>query len=144
MASLDFMPTLKHGLSADCNMFNKLAFTIFVMTTLESRVARAISESGAEVRQIANACGVSVQAVYAWLRGDVKNMRNETLFAFADVTGFEARWIGTGDGPEKSPAAANHRIGELIANYSRCDERGKATVLTVAEREARWGDASHS
>lgn len=43
------------------------------MTTLEQRVARAINESECEVATIADACGISVQAVYAWKRGEVKN-----------------------------------------------------------------------
>ena len=44
------------------------------------RIEKAINESGADVRRIAEACGVTVQAVYAWMRGDVKNLRNENLF----------------------------------------------------------------
>ena len=109
------------------------------MTTLDERVARAIRESGAPIKDIADAVGVTVQAVYAWRNGRVKDLRNDNLFALADVTGFEARWLGTGELPERSIKAMNHRITELINNYARCDERGKETVLTVAEREANYG-----
>ena len=102
------------------------------MTTLEDRVIRAINESGKDVREIARACGVSVQAVYAWRRGEVKNLQNDNLFNLAEATGFEARWLGTGKGQERNLAAMNHRVNDLMLNYAKCDERGKETVLIVA------------
>lgn len=112
------------------------------MTTLDDRVRRAITESGKAVRDIARACGISVQAVYAWQRGDVKNLQNDHLFSLAEATGFHARWIGTGKGPERWLAATNHRVSELLNNYAKCDERGKAAVLTVAEREAEYSSGA--
>ena len=39
---------------------------------------------------------------------------------------------------ERILAALNHRAAELINNYARCDERGKETILLVAEREANY------
>ena len=108
------------------------------MTTLDERVARAINESDVPIRMIADAVGVTVQAVYAWRNGKVKDLRNDNLFALADATGFEARWIGTGEGPERNLAAMNHRVNDLMLNYAKCDERGKETVLIVAEREASY------
>ena len=114
------------------------SFNFRRMSTLDERVARAINESNAPIREIAERVGVTVQAVYAWRSGRVKDLRNDNLFALADATGFEARWIGTGEGQERTLAAMNHRINDLINNYTQCDERGKATVLTVAEREASY------
>ena len=108
------------------------------MATLEDRVRHAINESGKDVREIARACGVSVQAVYAWRRGEVKNLQNDNLFNLAEATGFEARWLGTGKGQERNIAAMNHRLNELVNNYAKCDERGRTTILTVAEREAQY------
>jgi transcriptional regulator with XRE-family HTH domain len=108
------------------------------MSTLDERVARAITESDVPIRSIAAAVGVSVQSVYAWRNGKVKDLRNDNLFALADATGFEARWIGTGDGPERSLAATNHRIKDLMMNYAKCDERGKDNLLLASEREAAY------
>ena len=108
------------------------------MSTIDERVAKAINDSGVSVRAIADAVGVSVQAIYAWRSGKVKDLRNDNLFALADITGFEARWIGTGEGPERKPEAINHRTPDLVEYFLQCDERGRATIMTVAEREASY------
>lgn len=108
------------------------------MNTLEDRVRHAINESGKDILEIARVCGISVQAVYAWRRGSVKNLQNENLFNLAEATGFEARWIGTGKGPARDISSMNHRATELLNNYAKCDERGRETVLIVAEREASY------
>lgn len=34
------------------------------------------------------------------MNGATKNLRPANLFALSDLTGFCARWIGTGDGPQ--------------------------------------------
>jgi len=59
-------------------------------------------------------------------------------FRIADRYGYEPRWLMTGVGPELTLKALNHRAAELINNYARCDERGKETILIVAEREANY------
>jgi len=63
------------------------------METLGSRIKRALEASETTVADAAAACGTSAQAVYAWMRDEVKDLRNDNLFALADLTGFEARWI---------------------------------------------------
>ena len=108
------------------------------MKLLADRVAHAIKASGHTPSSAARAIGCTPAAVLQWVSGKTKNIKNEFLFALADATGFEARWIGTGEGPDRTLAAMNHRINDLINNYAQCDERGKATVLTVAEREASY------
>lgn len=101
------------------------------------RIEKAISESGADVRQIAKVCGVTPQAVYAWMRGDVKNLRNENLFALADQTGFEARRIATGEAPEKT-AAQDKRKASLLTYFDQADSRGKDAIFRVAEIESQY------
>lgn len=106
------------------------------MTTLEQRVARAINESECEVATIADACGISVQAVYAWKRGEVKNLQGKNLFILADLTAFNARWIATGEGPERPYADEKEKA--LLDLYRACDERGRATVVRAAEFESSY------
>lgn len=106
------------------------------MTTLGERVARAINESGVTAKTVAEACNISVQAVYAWKRGDVKDLRNENLFCLADVTGFEARWIGTGAGPETSPPDPKEKA--LVALYRSSNESAKDAIMGVAEKLAPY------
>ena len=124
--------TLNHALAADCNMVLKHSCNLFAMSTLGERVARAINESDVTVKDVAEACGLSVQAIYAWRRGDVKDLRNENLFALADITGFEARWIGTGTGPDKTPPDPRERA--LIDLYRASDDRGRSASSALRSR----------
>lgn len=107
------------------------------MDTLGKRIDHAITESGTSPASVAKACGITVQAVYAWMRDEVKNLQAENLFAVADITGFEARWIGTGEGPEKAPPGGS-REKRLVEVYRNLDERGKTAVFRVAEAESAY------
>ncbi len=104
---------------------------------LNERIRHAITVSDTDVRTIAKACNTSAQAVYAWMNGTVKDLRNANLFTLADITGFEARWIATGEGPEKTPGG-EPRIKALVDLYQAADERGKATIYRVAEQESHY------
>ena len=81
---------------------------------LGKRIARAIEVSTADVAVVARACNVTEQAVYSWMRGEVKNLCNENLFALADVTGFNARWLGTGQGAEVDSYINNPHIARVV------------------------------
>lgn len=82
-------------------MFMKRANTMLFMHApdLATRIAKAIAASGKAPAAIAREIGVSPAAVYQWLQGGIKDLRNENLFALADATGYSARWLGTGEGP---------------------------------------------
>lgn len=69
-----------------------------MVETLGKRIELAIKASSTDIKDVATACDVSVQAVYGWMRDEVKDLRNANLFALADITGYSARWIGTGEG----------------------------------------------
>lgn len=104
---------------------------------LAERITRAIKESGRDVRDIAKACNTSSQAIYVWMRGGVKDLRNANLFTLSDITGFEARWIATGEGPERR-TDVNPRESALLDAYRSSDERGKAAIHRVAELESSY------
>lgn len=106
------------------------------MSTLGERVARAINTAECEVSAVSEACGISVQAVYAWKRGEVKNLQGNNLFALADLTKFNARWIATGKGPERPHADEKEKA--LLDLYRACDDRGRATVVRAAEFESSY------
>ena len=97
------------------------------------RIAWAIKESGHTPASMARVIGCSAAAIYQWIKGDTKNVKNELLFALADATRFEARWIATGEGPDRRPIAGD--ADKLAAIYDALDDRGKAAVLRVAEAE---------
>lgn len=104
---------------------------------LADRIAKALTDSEVDVQRVAADCDISVQAVYAWRRGEVKNLRMENLFKVADLTGFNPRWIATGDGPEK-PIQENKREELLLSLYRASDDRGKAIIHRVAESESNY------
>ncbi len=70
------------------------------MNLLSERVAHAIKVSGHTPSSVARAIGCTPAAVLQWISGSTKNIKNEYLFALADATGFEPRWIATGQGRE--------------------------------------------
>lgn len=106
------------------------------MDTLGKRIELALTGSNVSVNQAAAACDVSVQAIYTWMRDGVKDLRNENLFALADLTGYQARWIATGKGPQK--LTEGEREKRLLEIYGRLDERGRAAVHRVAEAESAY------
>jgi transcriptional regulator with XRE-family HTH domain len=69
--------------------------------TLAERVKEAIESSAVGVAAVAKACGVSPQAVYQWMSGEVLQISGENLVELAEVTGFEARWIARELGPRR-------------------------------------------
>ena len=108
------------------------------MNLLSERVAHAIKVSGHTPSSVARAIGCTPAAVLQWISGSTKNIKNEYLFALADATGFEPRWIATGQGRERSLAALNHRVVKQKKNYELCDERGKNSLYMASEREAAY------
>lgn len=87
-------------LNDDC----MLKFSSLKLSDMErhERVAKAIRESGLQKKQVAAACGVSNSAITQWINGDSKSLRPENLFALAELTGFSARWLAIGKGPERA------------------------------------------
>ena len=71
------------------------------------------------------------------MNGPTKNLKGEFLFALADLTGFEARWIATGKLPERT-ADKDTRKAVLVALYEQADQRGKDAILRVAEAESSY------
>jgi len=88
------------NLNDDC----MLKFSSLKLSDMErhERVAKAIRESGLQKKQVAAACGVSNSAITQWINGDSKSLRPENLFALAELTGFSARWLAIGKGPERA------------------------------------------
>ena len=83
-------------------------------SSLGGRVAYAIEQSGQTVKAVSKRLMISEQSIYGWISGATKNIRNESLFDFADVTGFNPRWVATGEGPEKKPIYDDKRIHHAL------------------------------
>lgn len=73
------------------------------MKLLKERIQEAVEtaiDNKRTIQEIADACGVSVQSVYAWKRGETINLKGETLVELAEVSGLNARWIINQKGPK--------------------------------------------
>lgn len=83
------------------NLTRKLSY----MTTLQDRIAKLMAETGKTVGELADIAGVSSSAVTQWKDGPTKSLKTAPATKLAAATGFNAMWIATGVGPEKSGVA---------------------------------------
>jgi SOS-response transcriptional repressor LexA len=83
------------------------------------RIAKAIAASGKRKSEIAAACGVSASAVTQWVSGESKSMKPENIYALAKATGFQAKWLAIGEGPEKDLASESnvHPVAQPTLMY---------------------------
>lgn len=65
------------------------------------RIQYARKQAGLNQTEFGKKVGVSKGAVSQWENDDIKNLRMINLFAIEDATGFNARWIALGQGPER-------------------------------------------
>ncbi len=100
------------------------------------RIAHAIRESKIKQIDLATHAKVSRSAASQWASGDIIKVTAENIFAIADMTGYEARWLATGEGPEKPDPGGNER--KLIDLYRQLDARGQSSVFRVAESESAY------
>ncbi|WP_208845263.1 helix-turn-helix domain-containing protein [Azotobacter salinestris] len=67
-------------------------------------------------RAIADACGISYEAVRQWFSGNTGSIRNENLIAIAETFDTTIDWLLAGDGepPHRAPAEGG---GTLLAEH---------------------------
>jgi transcriptional regulator with XRE-family HTH domain len=104
--------------------------------TRGERIAHAIRESGNSPAAMSRLIGCTSAAIYQWVKGDTKDIKNDFLFKLADATGFEARWIATGEGPQR--LAVDEAERRMVDLFNKLDERGKATVLRAAQEQCEY------
>ncbi|HSW34692.1 MAG TPA: helix-turn-helix domain-containing protein [Steroidobacteraceae bacterium] len=114
-------------------------------TTLDQRIAEAMTLSGASAARLAKVCGISAAAVSKWIKGRTADLRNEHLFRVADECQVDARWLGTGDGvarpPKHTPAPVRvetvNGLPELALRVARkwhaLDDPAKTQILMFIE-----------
>lgn len=109
------------------------------LKTKGERVAHALDAAGLTPAAAAKQIGCSREAIQQWISGRTKNIKNELLFSFSDLTRFEARWLATGKGPMRTaPRPLDEDEQTLALTFRSLDERGRATVLGIAQREAAY------
>jgi transcriptional regulator with XRE-family HTH domain len=108
------------------------------MKTLAERVTKAIETSGHNASSVARQIGCSPEAVLQWMSGSTKNIKNDFLFALADLTNFNARWLGTGDGPEINNYAINKRIQHVVAVMEKMPDVVQAEAVKEVDSLAEF------
>lgn len=98
------------------------------------RIAKAIQASGKQKQQIAAECGVSGPSVSQWISGDSKSLKPENLFALAAATGFNARWLGIGEGPER-PIESNAEMIGMMSGWDSSTPLGEDEVAIPLYKE---------
>ena len=98
----------------------------------EDRIGYAITTSGHTPASIAKKIGCEPAAIYQWLNGSTKNIKEHLLWALADATGFEARWISTGEGPMRLPQSTRHAIDALTAMEPAAQYTAAAIIETLS------------
>lgn len=90
---------------------------------INERIARALTLSGKKKGEAAKACGVANSAVTQWIDGTTKSLKPENLYALAALTGFNARWLAIGEGPERPEKPAVEANAEIIGMLSGWDSK---------------------
>ena len=100
------------------------------------RIAHAIRSSGIKQIDLAAHAKVSRSAASQWANGTTNKVTSANVFAIADMTGFEARWLATGEGPEKKDMGG--RESKLLDMYRKLGDAGQSAVFRSAEAESAY------
>ena len=112
-------------------MLCQLAYSLDAMSTRAERITAAIDSTGLSDAEIARRIGCERPAVAQWKTGATKDLKNDNLFALADLTGYEARWIATGEGPMRK--ADSEDEARLLENYRNAGAERRDIIRRVAE-----------
>ena len=103
------------------------------LSTKSGRIAYVIEQSGHVPGSIAKLLGCAPAAVYQWIDGSTKNLKEHLLWKLADITGHEARWISTGEGLMKIEKSIRHATDVLTAMEPEARYTAVRLLDTLAE-----------
>jgi transcriptional regulator with XRE-family HTH domain len=69
---------------------------------LSDRIRRAIELCPRKQYEIAEHCQVTSGAITQWKNGLTGSLKLDNLYRLSDITGFSARWLAIGEGPERN------------------------------------------
>ena len=107
------------------------------------RLEEALRLSGKERKELADALGVSVQAIGQVIKGDTKALTAENCAKAALFLGEDLLWLATGDG---SPAAADFAKldayeANLVTTFRQLSPEDQRTLLINVNARVRFADA---
>ena len=74
------------------------------------RIDYAIRSAGLKAADVARLLHVTRSAVNQWVSDRTKDIKLDHLFGLEDMTGFSARWLATGKGPQRAALSQSARI----------------------------------
>jgi phage repressor protein C with HTH and peptisase S24 domain len=103
------------------------------MGTVRERLQERLNELKAQgrevtVKQIADECGIEVQAVYQWLSGETKNPKAMYLIPAAKLIGVHFDWLARGRGPKILEPVNNVEPDEIGLTESQIPVVGTAQL----------------
>lgn len=129
----------KHTYPKAASILTSLAHTMlsmaeeFDLTTKAGRIGFVIEKSQHNPASIAKLLGCKPAAVYQWLDGSTKNLKEHLLWKLADITGYEARWISQGEGQAKVDKTIKHANDVLLAMQPEARYTAVRLLDTLAE-----------
>jgi transcriptional regulator with XRE-family HTH domain len=113
---------------------------LFMKMTLAQRLQKIMADNDINQVELAGVAGCTKGRINQILRDadPSEEMAARYGFKIAARFGYEPLWVMLGEGPIQNISSLNHRVEALLHNYAKCDERGRETVLIVAEREAQY------
>lgn len=109
------------------------------LSTKTGRIAHIIEATGHTPSSLARLVGTTPSAIYQWLDGSTKNIKEELLWKLADKTGFQARWISIGEGPMRLPKGVQHANEVLLSMEPEALYTAVRLIDTLAEPDKANG-----
>lgn len=109
------------------------------LNTKPGRIQYAIEQSGHNPNSIAPILGVTASAIYQWLEGKTKNLKEDAFWKLCDLSGLEARWVSQGEGPMKIEKSIKHAQQVLMAMQPEARYTAVRLIDTLAEPEKKTG-----
>jgi transcriptional regulator with XRE-family HTH domain len=107
------------------------------MSTLAERIIESMDKAGVSVTQVAAACNVSYQAVRKWRTADTLHLDAGNLLKLAELTGFEPKWLLTGEGPRVRVYAKNEAQANTLKVMEAMPEAEQTKVPEIAHLLAK-------
>lgn len=134
-----FRSNRNHALRA-----RKYAFAMKKPTLFSERLEEALRIGGKDRQQLADALGISIQAVSQILLGKTKAMTAENCVRAARLTGVDSFWLATGSGDATTPGsnATQWPFRTTFEEYERLSADQKKSLDTVVSEFIKSASAT--
>ncbi len=107
------------------------------MSSLADRIIEAMDKAGVSITQVAAACDVSYQAVRKWRTADTRHLEAGNLIKLAELTGYEPKWLLTGEGPRVRFYARNEAQANTLKVMEAMPEADQTKIPEIAHLLAK-------